>query len=719
MKPNYSWETDEEGEWELTTPTPATAAHHQRRIFFVLLALVVVTLVLIFNLFERRLAAREDIVRQNVVAAHRTWEQAVARQDLELFSSLISRSDADWYQSQRRLLMSGRAIDRSQFDLTLVPARVDQFEIVLDANWRQAELRFPQQYVMGDGDAERIITLNQTYVYQIRGSRWQAAPPPATFWGNTRTREFGPLLVTYAERDASLVEKMAGDLASEIDRICGQHPGARECSADGSVPIAFETDPESLLALGDADTPVLQGRTFLLPTPTLVGLPIDDAGYSALYDGYMERIVRTLQNDLALPVALPDQELAVLCFPSFEEGLSLFSYQPRSDTWTQQSEPKRFSSVQALRDDSAVVLRAGFPGVEIAHLELVLKRGSDELSLFKEGTTEQSARLDGIPVRPQNDSLLLSSVQGSTGRISYRLLPLESCDDGACDVRVLDGFPLWSPRGDQSLVLVGSELYIGDGEGVPDRYVGRAFSPFWMTDDEFGYVRLRGNTTDESPDMELVLHSVATGQERLLIKSADLLDQVEAGIKGAFRIMYVTASPTDPNLIFLAGTPVRGGGGRFYVLRLQLQAATSITSDDLPLIRSEVILALDDLPVGDPSTLTPTGYPPFSITADGRKLSVFRFADPVTNTWVLYLYDVAGGETQMFTLNYPTYPSPFPFYDWSADGNWLLLVDNGFLRLVAPDYDYERIITHEFAACRYPAWIDPSALTTGARSSIN
>lgn len=719
MKPNYSWETDEEGEWELTSPTPTAPGRNPRRMFFVLLVLVVVTIALISNLFERRLAAREAIVRQNVIAAHRTWEQAVARQDLELFSSLISRSDADWYQSQRRLLMSGRVIDRGQFDLTLTPAFVDQFEVVLDSNWRQAELRFPQQYVVGDGDEKQSIILDQTYVYHIRGSRWQVASPSVTFWGDTRTREFGSLLVTYAERDAAVVEKMAGDLAGEIDRLCAQHSEVRECSTDGGIPIVFETDPESLLALGDPDTPVLQGRTFLLPTPTLVGLPIDDEGYKALYDGYTGRIVRTLRNDLALPVPLPDQELAVLCFPSYEEGLSLFSYQPRSDTWTQQSEPKRFSSIQALRDDSAVVLRAGFPGVEIAHLELVLKRGGEEVSLFKEGTTELSARLDGIPIRPQNDSLLLSSVQGSTGLTSYRLLPLESCNDGACDVRPLDGFPLWSPRGDRSLVLVGSELYVGDEEGVPNRYVGRAFSPFWMTDDEFGYVRLRGNTTNESPDMELVLYSVETGQERLLIKSADLLDQVEAGLEGAFRIMYVTASPTDPNLIFLAGTPVRGGGGRFYVLRLQLQADTSITSDNVPLIRSEVILALDDLPVGDPSTLTPTGYPPFSITADGRKLMVFRFADPVTNTWVLYLYDVAGGDTQVRTLNYPIYPAPFPFYDWSADGNWLLLVDNGFLRLVAPDYDYERIITHDFAACRYPAWIDASALTTGVRTSID
>jgi len=41
------------------------------------------------------------------------------------------------------------------------------------------------------------------------------------------------------------------------------------------------------------------------------------------------------------------------------------------------------------------------------------------------------------------------------------------------------------------------------------------------------------------------------------------------------------------------------------------------------------------------------------------------------------------------------------------------LVDKGFLRLIAPDYEYERIITHDFAACRYPAWVESSALGNG------
>ncbi len=77
-----------------------------------------------------------------------------------------------------------------------------------------------------------------------------------------------------------------------------------------------------------------------------------------------------------------------------------------------------------------------------------------------------------------------------------------------------------------------------------------------------------------------------------------------------------------------------------------------------------------------------------------------------TDNWVIHLYDTIREETKKFTLNYPSYPAPFPFYDWSADGTWLILVDNGFLRLMAPSYDYERIITHHYDACRYAAWIN-------------
>src|SRR5690606_11476648 len=143
---------------------------------------------------------------------------------------------------------------------------------------------------------------------------------------------------------------------------------------------------------------------------------------------------------------------------------------------------------------------------------------------------------------------------------------------------------------------------------------------FWITDDSFGYVRLLGNASDESPEMELVLQSADTGKTRPIIKSADLLRQIDADLTGTLRITYATAGPQAPGTILLAGTPVAGGGGRFYVVELQLNGTVASASSAQSLAQIEVLLTLNDLPVGDRSRLTPTGYSPFSLTSDGRWL---------------------------------------------------------------------------------------------------
>lgn len=709
MKTRYSWETEEEAEWtaEAQPDSPSRSRTRTRRILVGLILATAVAFAALFVYFDRRLEANEEIVRQDVLAAHRTWERAVAGGDLELLTSLLGRDDPEWFLSQRRLLMAGRATSRDAFGFSPGPVPNDLPTIDLDANWRRAEVTFSRQYVVETaGGRAQIINLTQTQLYQVRGRSWQVVAPTDEFWGDDKFRETKHLIASFPDQDKVLIERLVEELDREIDAACERNPAARECSAAWRTRIVFDTDPESLLALDDAVTPIMQGHAFVLPAPSLVGLPADEAAYRAVYAGYTGRILATLRNSFELPIPLPEQQIAALCFPSAGEGLRLFTYDLAADLWTEQPTDRRYSALQPLPDDSGLIMRAGFPGTQMAHLELALRRDGEELPLYDEGTTEQSARLLAISSRPQRASLLLSSIQGSTGLTSYRSLSLDSCQSGMCEVVDLPGYPLWSPDGRRSLVLVGPELHLGDAEGTPEKFVGRAFSPFWITDDAFGYVRLLGNASDESPEMELVLQSAATGETRPIIKSTDLLRQIDADLSGALRIMYATAGPRDPGTIFLAGTPVAGGGGRFYIVGLHLDGTVASASPAQSLSQVEVLLTLNDLPVGDRSRLTPTGYSPFSLTSDGRWLLAVRFADPITNTWEIYLHDIERGETRTMTLNYPAYPAPAPFYDWSADHDWLVLVDDGFLRLLAPEHDYERIITHEFAACRYPAWID-------------
>jgi len=108
---------------------------------------------------------------------------------------------------------------------------------------------------------------------------------------------------------------------------------------------------------------------------------------------------------------------------------------------------------------------------------------------------------------------------------------------------------------------------------------------------------------------------------------------------------------------------------------------------------------------GHPGLITPTGYPPFGFSPDGRWLIASAYQDPPEEGWRLFVHDLQRGETEEYTAGYPTYPAQYPFYDWSADGNWLLVVDDGFLRLIAPAENYERLLPHPHDNCLFSAWI--------------
>jgi hypothetical protein len=119
---------------------------------------------------------------------------------------------------------------------------------------------------------------------------------------------------------------------------------------------------------------------------------------------------------------------------------------------------------------------------------------------------------------------------------------------------------------------------------------------------------------------------------------------------------------------------------------------------------AELRLQRNSAPYGTPSLLTPTGYPPFLLSPDGRWLMISELTEPQTNSWTFQLHNIAQNSTNLLTANFPAYPARYPFYDWTADGQWLLIVDDGFMRLVAPGHDYQRLVPYEFDSCLFTAW---------------
>jgi hypothetical protein len=93
------------------------------------------------------------------------------------------------------------------------------------------------------------------------------------------------------------------------------------------------------------------------------------------------------------------------------------------------------------------------------------------------------------------------------------------------------------------------------------------------------------------------------------------------------------------------------------------------------------------------------------VVTPGSWLSLSRLEDQENNIWRVYVHDIARNETRTYAARYPLYTFRYPFYDWSADGDWLILVDDGFLRLIAPAYDYHRLILHDLHKCSHVAWL--------------
>jgi hypothetical protein len=718
MKTLYQWQTEDEHTWDSEPDLqPAKLPHNRNRslLFISILLLGAVVLLLIF--LHRRAVTREEIVVRDVIATSSTLEQAITRNDVELFTNLLSRDDLNWFMSQRRLFLSDRMTGRDALGLKNYSTfQSASHSVELNADWREAKVSLIRNYEYASPEGStQIVSLEQTYYFRLKGVHWLYASPGDDYWGEERILSTEHLYVSYPSRDEAIVRRIVYDLEASIADLCvqsevqGQANMIDRCGIEYPIALEFDASADSLIRLVDPIQPALFGRTFTLPAPSLVGLPTNEISYQALFRGYTDRILTLMKNNLEAPIPLPEQTIAALCFPSSGAGLSLFTYDPSMNSWTQENTDRRYNYLQPLANDDGLILRGGFPGTNIGRLQLAYRQDDQELLLFEDGNTELSARLVGITSRPQDDLIIIRYSRGNTGRTIYEMLRLQECLGGNCAPEEVAGFPVWSPTGELTLITQDSDLnlYLGDDQGHLIEPVGRAFNPFWLNSDTFGYIRLLGNDGQGSPEMELVLQTVSSDITVPLISSRDLLQLLDPNATGSMRIQHVAAIPPDGKSLFLAGSSVGIENRRFFLIKLTLEGRIDPLTKDTTLAQLEIIEEGNSSPVGDPLVFTPTGYRPFSITKDGRKILTVYFDDPVMSRWLLRLYDIERDETQVINLNFPRYPAPFPYYDWSGDNQWLLLVDNGYLRLVAPDYGYERLITHGFAACRYAGWINP------------
>lgn len=304
MSQNFSWQTDEDSHWDDPIPGLPPSPRPKRRwqwlLVFAAAALLISTV--IYARLQEQVKEATAQAEQDVLAAHQLSQHAAASNDLDLFRSNLSRRDPNWADAQRELITEGLFLDRSAFGLrwwgetgiTLTDAAATPtlpITITLSPDLLSAEVVYEQEYLLtGSATTSETIRLQQTAVYRRGGGRWLRADPLDDFWGETEELEQSYLTLLFNQRDQVIATRLAQDLNQQLQVMCETFPDLT-CSDDFHLRLLLTRNPERFFTLQNLETIITTEDRLSLPSPTLVGLPLDEAGYQIILKGYAVPLV--------------------------------------------------------------------------------------------------------------------------------------------------------------------------------------------------------------------------------------------------------------------------------------------------------------------------------------------------------------------------------------------------------------------------------------------
>jgi hypothetical protein len=289
---SFEWQTEEERDWEETV-APETEVRRPSRgsWLWIGLLLVVAGVGLYFGwrTVQDRVQETTELVKDDVRSSHQLARQAAGQRDEELFVTLLSGRTASWTEAQKERLRRGLLYGNAAQVFYMEQLETNpNSEVMLNAELSEAVLEAEERFMLDAGDGiTQTVVLTQTAVYRKGNHRWLLSPPTAEFWGEQQTVAGEMLTVAYPERDAALVERLVTDIDAVLQEMCLTFV---TCPPRLTVRLQLDTDPDSVLLAADARSYLRGGNEITLPSPTLIGLPVDEASYQALFRGYASYI---------------------------------------------------------------------------------------------------------------------------------------------------------------------------------------------------------------------------------------------------------------------------------------------------------------------------------------------------------------------------------------------------------------------------------------------
>ncbi len=719
--PDFDWHIEEEVNRFDAQPAAGMVKPRRRRWLTVLLVLTIVAsagVLIVQALTQRAENERLETIKEDVLAAHSLMRRAAAQGDAEIFGMLLSGDDLSWRKAQHDLLSRELVESRAPLGLIAQPGE-PAIHITLTHGLTEAEVLSEQTYAVSIGrETTQTIRLRHVAFYRLDGQRWFLSPPGDEFWGKWITTTGQLLTLTYPERDQDIAARLARDLDLTLNDMCAEL-GEWVCPSDAQLRIRLNAQPSSLIQMLDSEMvhAIASGHTFsiTLPSPTLFGTPTDESGYQELYRRYAVRTVAILARsritlrlnrdpDLAKlydsaidrllvqkglrpwpaievkdssgapPPVPPGQDIAVYCVESPRTGGSLYRYAPSTVTWTIELSGRSFTSMLSLPSREGLVFQERPMLTPKAPARLILWQDGRERLLLQPPSDALSVFFAG-EADPFERRLVVGFFFGIGRPQNYALLDLGECIPSGCAWIPLPSVPIWSPDGSHTLVGARrrAELLLGDENAEPLLEVGSGFNPFWLNNATFGYFAYR--TSERGAD--IVTATIDNPKPQIAVQADDLQQTLPERVRqGSIRSSYYPPA-----------------AGQMLIVMSRLEAAAR----HYPVLVS--------LPTGKITALSlDESVPGYILSPDGRWL--VGHASASESSGALHLYDIEEQQTKTITFWLGDTARWNPTYEWSNDSQWLLVMNDGVLTLIAPESSYWQTIVPEAPGCIFAAWVN-------------
>ena len=291
---SFDWQTERNQDSEQSErwlPEPRLRPRRRRLWILLPLALVVAAIVVAGRQVNERVVDVTYATKEDVLSSHALARRAAAQKDEELWVSLLSGHSGEWLEAQKERLLHGLLFEDSlrPFGFRPLARPAADPEVTLNPELSEAVVQEVQPFAVDAGEGlTSTIHLIQTFVYRRGEQRWLLSPPDDDFWGARQTLDGALLTLIAPERDQELAVRLGRDIDAKLDETCRELVA---CPQSFRVRLRLEKDPATVNEAAEVGRLLGAEQTLTLPAPTLLGVPVDDGGYDALYRVYARHVV--------------------------------------------------------------------------------------------------------------------------------------------------------------------------------------------------------------------------------------------------------------------------------------------------------------------------------------------------------------------------------------------------------------------------------------------